>query len=94
MVSELLTPVRSTQFKRDVARARRRGKHLAKLRALLTALVRQHPLPARYRDHALRGPWTGYRDVHLEPDWILIYRVREGKLYLARTGTHADLFRE
>ena len=82
------------QFKGDVARARRRGRNLAKLRALLTALIRQHRLSERYRGHPLRGAWTGYRDVHLEPDWILIYRVREGKLYLARTGTQADLFRE
>lgn len=88
------TPVRSTQFKRDVKRAKRRGKYLAKLRPPLTALIQQDPLPARYRDHSLRGSWLGYREIHIEPDWLLIYRVKGDELQLVRTGSHADLFKE
>ena len=90
----MLTPVRSAQFKRDVKRAQRRGKDLAKLGSPLTALTRQAPLPARYRDHALRGNWQGYREFHIEPDWLLIYRVQSDELQLIRTGSHADLFKE
>lgn len=90
----MLTPVRSAQFKRDARRAQRRGKDLAKLRQPLTALIRQTSLPTRYRDHPLRGDWQGYREIHIEPDWLLIYRVEGEELRLVRTGSHADLFRE
>ncbi len=88
----MLIPVRSTQFKRDVRRAQRRDKDLTKLRPPLTALIRQQSLPARYRDHPLRGGWQGYREIHIEPDWLLIYCVRGDELRLVRTGSHADLF--
>ena len=91
---EVLTPVRSTQFKRDVKRAQRRGKDLTKLRPPLTALIRQALLPTRYRDHPLHGNWRGYRELHIEPDWLLIYRIRGDELHLVRTGSHADLFKE
>ncbi|WP_428276734.1 type II toxin-antitoxin system YafQ family toxin [Candidatus Palauibacter sp.] len=90
----MLTPVRSSQFKRDVRRARKRGKDLSKLRALLASLARQEPLPARHRDHPLRGIWKGYREVHVEADWLVIYRVEGEELRLVRTGTHSDLFKE
>ena len=76
-------------------RAKRRGKDLAKLRLPLEALMRQDLLPARYRDHPLLlGKWHEYREIHLEPDWLLIYRVKGDELQLARTGSHADLFRK
>lgn len=88
----MLIPVRSSQFERDVKRVQRRGKDLAKLRLPLTTLIQQVPLPSRYRDHALRGNWQGYREFHIESDWLLIYCVRGDELRLVRTGTHADLF--
>lgn len=88
----MLTPVRSTQFRRDLKRLGKQGKNLGKLRALLDRLVREEPLAARYRDHALRGPWNGYREAHIEGDWLLIYRVRAQDLQLARTGSHSELF--
>lgn len=86
------TPVRSRQFRKDVKRAQKRDKDLRKLRALLSLLVAAEPLPLHYRDHALKGNWKGYRDAHIEPDWLLIYRVVGDELHLVRTGTHADLF--
>ena len=88
----MLTPVRSTQFRRDLKRLGRQGKNLGKLRALLERLVREEQLPARHRDHALRGPWNGYREAHIEGDWLLIYRVDGPDLLLARTGSHSELF--
>ena len=90
----MLTPVRSSQFKRDVRRAGKRGKDLGKLRTLLASLVEQEPLSARHRDHPLRGIWKGYREAHIEPDWLLIYSVEGDELHLVRTGTHSDLFNE
>ncbi len=66
--SEVLTPVRSSQFKRDIRRANKRGTDLSKLRRLLASLVMQHPLAARHRDHPLRGIWKGRREAHVEAD--------------------------
>lgn len=90
----MLTPVQSTQFKKDVKKARKRGKDLGKLKALLSLLIHRAELPVAYQDHPLRGNWKGYRDAHIEPDWLLLYRVVGDELQLARTGTHADLFQE
>jgi mRNA interferase YafQ len=90
----MLTPVRSGQFKRDVKRAEKRGKDMSKLRTLLLLLIEQTPVPATYLDHPLRGNWKGWRDAHIEPDWLLVYRIAGDELHLARTGTHADLFDE
>jgi mRNA interferase YafQ len=86
--------VRATAFRKDVKRVEKRGKDMAKLRAVILTLMADEPLDPRYRDHPLKGAWAGYRDLHLEPDWLLLYRVTETEVYLARTGTHADLFGE
>lgn len=90
----MLTPVRTSQFKRDVKRVKKRDKDMSKLRTLLTLLMEQAPLPDAYQDHPLRGDWNGYRDAHIEPDWLLIYRVAGDELQLARTGSHADVFQD
>ena len=92
--SEMPTPVRSTRFKRDVRKAARRGRDLTRLRALLASLIRQEPLTARHLDHPLRGIWKDYREAHVEPDRLLIYRIVGNELRLVRTGSHADLFKE
>lgn len=68
-------PSYSGQFRRDVKRAEKRGKDMAKLRHVLHLLIEEAPLPARLRDHPLKHNWTGYRDLHIEPDWVLIYKV-------------------
>ena len=88
----MLRPVASTAFKRDARRAEKRGRDMAKLKRLVALLCEGEPLPARHRDHPLKGDWRGFRDAHIEPDWLLIYRVESEELQLARTGTHADLF--
>jgi mRNA interferase YafQ len=72
----------------------KRNKDMTKLRAVLLLLLEQQDLPADYRDHPLRGDWRGFRDLHIEPDWLLIYRIEGDELQLARSGSHADLFRE
>ena len=90
----MLTPVRSTQFKRDARKAQKQGKDLTKLRRLLASLILQEPLSARHLDHTLRGIWKGYREAHIEPDWLLIYRIEGHELHLVRIGSHSDLFTE
>jgi len=88
------TAVWSGRFKRDVRLAARRGKDIDKLKAVLLLLIEEKPIPIRYKDHPLKGNWNGFRDLHIEPDWLLLYRVEGNELQLARTGTHADLFDE
>ncbi len=88
------TPVYSNQFRRDVKLAQKRRKDMEKLKTLITLLLEGAPLPAVYRDHPLKGEWSSFRDAHIEPDWLLIYKVEAATLRLERTGTHADLFDE
>jgi mRNA interferase YafQ len=90
----MLTPVWSGRFKRDIRRVEKRGKDMSKLKAAVVLLAQEKPLPASYNDHPLKGDWKGYRDLHLEPDWLLLYRVAGAELQLAATGTHSDLFDE
>lgn len=85
-------PVSGTQFQRDVRLARKRGKDMAKLREIISLLVEGSPLPARCKDHPLGGEWKHFRDCHIEPDWLLMYKIDGEDLHLVRTGTHSDLF--
>ena len=86
---------RTNQFKKDVKLAGKRGKNLAKLKAVLELLIGGGILPAQYKDHPLRGNFAGSRDCHIEPDWALIYTLTENGSHVRfeRTGTHSDLFR-
>ncbi len=85
-------PISGAQFRRDVKLAERRGKDMKKLRELILLLIEGEPLPPRYKDHSLGGDWKHYRDCHIEPDWLLLYKIDGVNLYLVRTGTHSDLF--
>ena len=85
--------VASTAFRKDVKRVHRRGNDLQKLDTIITKLQRGETLPATNRAHPLKGDWKGYWDCHIEPDWVLIYKLTDDELRLARTGTHADLFK-
>jgi len=80
------------QFKRDAKLMEKRGYKLNKLRAVIEVLVNEGTLEARHKDHPLQGKYTGVRDCHISPDWILIYAVVGDELRLIRTGTHSDLF--
>ena len=71
---------------------RRRSKDMEKLKRVIALLLSGNPLPPRLRDHELTGPWKGTRDLHIEPDWLLLYEMDDDELVLIRTGSHADLF--
>ena len=90
----MLEVVLSNQFKRDLKRAVRRGRDIALLEKIVNRLAERRPLPESNRDHLLTGNWSGYRECHIQPDWLLIYKVSEDELLLLlmRTGTHTDLF--
>ena len=82
----------TTRFRKDLKTQRKRGKDLQTLKAAIDLLVTGEPLPIKNRDHALGGDWVGWRDCHVEPDWLLIYKLLPDELVLGRTGSHSDLF--
>lgn len=86
--------VETTQFRRDIRKVKKRGKSLDKLKAVVTLLLHNEELPFKNHDHQLTGNWVGHRECHIEPDWLLIYRIyfAENTLELVRTGSHSDLF--
>ncbi len=86
---------RTSQFKKDVKRADKRGQDLAKLKDVMERLIDGATLPTELKDHPLRGNFVGSRDCHIEPDWLLIYTLTENGEHVCfeRTGTHSDLFR-
>ena len=84
----------TTQFKKDYKRIKKQNKDLDKLRAVIEKLVAGQLLESKYKDHQLSGNWKGHRDCHIEPDWILIYRITVYDLYLERTGSHSELFKK
>jgi len=81
-----------TKYIKDVKRLQRRGYDLAKLNQLITALATDQPLPPSARPHKLAGQQRDVWDVHIAPDWILLYEINPQTVTLVRTGTHADLF--
>jgi mRNA interferase YafQ len=83
---------RDTQFKKDVKHLIKRGKNLNKLKSIIESLVATEELPARNKDHPLKGTLKDCRECHIEGDWLLIYRIDGSALCLVRTGSHADMF--
>ena len=86
------SPSFTGQFKRDVKLAEKRGKDMSKLRTVIEWVLAGEPLPRELGDHPLNGAWQSSRDLHIEPDWVLIYRVDGDAVHFERTGTHSDLF--
>ena len=84
----------TTQFKKDYKRIKRQNKNPEKLENVIKLLLSGRELEPQYKDHPLIGNWKGHRDCHVEPDWLLIYRITADDLYLERTGSHAELFRK
>ena len=84
----------TTQFKKDYKLAKRRGLNIKLLQEVVTKLASGEKIPDTYHDHALSGDWNGYRECHIQPDWLLIYYINQNILVLtlSRTGTHSDLF--
>jgi mRNA interferase YafQ len=83
---------RDTQFRKDVKLLLKRGKDMDKLKEIIGLLVQSQELPARTRDHQLKGTLKDCRECHIEGDWLLIYRIEGSELCLIRTGSHSDLF--
>lgn len=90
----MLHRVFTKQFSRDLKLAVCRGKNLKKITAVIDLICAQNPLPPALRDHPRKGDYAGYRDCHVEPDLVLIYRIVQDRLQLIclRLGSHGDLF--
>ena len=90
----MLNIVMSNQFKKDLKLARKRGLDISLLNTVVTKLANEELLAVKYRDHELKGNYAGFRECHIMPDWLLIYRIDgdDLMLFLARNGTHSDLF--
>ena len=82
----------TNKFEKDVELAKRRGKDMTKIRIVIDLLINRQSLPSELNDHPLKGEFKGYRDIHIEPDWLLIYKIDDKDLWLSRTGSHADIF--
>lgn len=65
---------------------------MKKFKTIVETLLQEEPLPDKFCDHALSGNWKDFRECHIEPDWLLIYKTDSENLMLYRTGTHSDLF--
>jgi len=82
----------SGQFKRDLKRLKKRAKDMQQIRVPMKVLIEGDDLPEIFLDHPLKGHWKGCRDLHIQPDWILIYRLTGNLIRFERTGSHSDLF--
>jgi len=76
----------TNQFKKDYKKVKKQNKNLGKLREIIEQLSHETKLGPRHKDHKLVGNWTDHRECHIEPDWLLIYRITSEGLFLERTG--------
>jgi len=88
----MYTPHFTNSYAKDIKRIIKRNYDLEKLKTIIIALLAGKELPQKNRDHALKKNWHGFRECHITPDWLLIYKIEEDAIYFTRTGTHSDLF--
>jgi len=90
----MYVPATTNRFEKDLKRTVKRGKDLSKIRAVMTALAAGEVLPEKYKDHTLISNYAKRRECHIEPDWLLIYKLdaKEMIITFERTGSHSDLF--
>ena len=90
----MLTLKITSQFRKDYKLAKKRGYNMRLLEDVMQLILDGKPLAEKHRDHALSGKYSGFRECHILPDWLLIYQIDNETLLLvaSRTGTHSDLF--
>ena len=87
------TPVYTNRFEKDLKLMIKRGSDPESIKSIVRKLIDEIPLERKHRDHLLIGNFKDRRECHIEPDWLLIYRLEESMIVFERTGTHADLFK-
>lgn len=88
----MLKPSFTKQFNRDLKRVKKRGKTTDKIKSTISDLIDEKELEEKFRDHKLTGNYKDRRECHIEPDWLLIYKIDNDTIIFERTGTHSDLF--
>lgn len=85
----------TNQFKRDYKKAIKQGKDLGILNAIIDALRHHNPVVSKFRNHALSNNWVNHRELHLTPDWLLVYMIdkKNNTLILVRLGSHSEIFK-
>lgn len=89
----MLKPEYTTKFKKDLKTVEKRNLDMELLKAVIKKLCLEEILPEKNKDHNLSGEWSGCRECHISPDWLLIYQIGNGIIVFERTGSHSDLFR-
>jgi len=89
----MLIPRYTKQFEKDIKRVEKRGKSIDKIKIVIRKLINEEPLESNYKDHKLSGNYQGRRECHIEPDWLLIYKLEDINIIFERTGSHSDLFK-
>jgi mRNA interferase YafQ len=84
--------ISESQFKKDLKLAAKQHKNIDELLQIIKALQQEKPLPPKNKNHKLKGKYTGYWECHVEPDWLLVYKLAPGKLILSRIASHSELF--
>lgn len=80
------------KFKKDLEKLKKQDKDFNILKEVVQKILEKEPLPVKNKDHELKGKYKGFRECHIQPDWILIYYIKDDILYLSRTGSHSELF--
>ena len=90
----MLTLRTTTKFRKDYKRMKKQGKDMSLLKSVINDLISEIVLDEKYQDHPLFGNYIGFRECHIQPDWLLIYTIDNNQLILtaSRTGSHSDLF--
>ena len=83
---------RTSQFKKNYKRAVKQRRNLEELYDIILTIQHDEPLCLNRKDHALTGSMIGYRELHIKPDWLLVYQIRGDELVLVDCGTHTELF--
>lgn len=88
----MLKPSYTRQFSRDITRMLKRGKDKQKIKIVISRLIKEKKLEPKYKEHKLLGIYKERRECHIEPNWLLIYKIVKDEIIFERTGTHSDLF--
>lgn len=89
----MLTPVTTTQFKKDFKKMKKQNKNMDELKLVMSQLVHEEVLEEKHKDHKLSGNYQHRRECHIQPDWLLIYKLLSTEIIFERTGSHSELFK-
>ena len=89
----MLSPITTTQFKKDIKKIKKQNKDMHELKAIMTKLIDEIPLDTKHKDHKLTGNYLYRRECHIQPNWLLIYKLLPTEIIFERTGSHSELFK-